>query len=269
VISLGDTLEQLGLLKRFQVVWIAIRNWSGFRRDLAEFKRQRASASSPHLFAEAPDFPCLHDKDAPAGSAEGQYFHQDLLVARKIWQNNPRRHLDVGSRIDGFVAHVAAFRKIEIVDIRPLKAEVHNISVRCLDLSAPLPLDLIAYCDSLSCLHALEHFGLGRFGDTVKYTGYLDGLENLYRILEPGGKFYFSVPLGPQRIHFNAHRVFSARYLWDLLTPRYRIDTFSFVDDAGALTENVDLNESTLRQEIDRNFGCFLGCGIFELTKLG
>ncbi len=33
------------------------------------------------------------------------------------------------------------------------------------------------------------------------------------RMLKKEGKFYFSVPIGEQRIEFNAHRVFSVKYL--------------------------------------------------------
>ena len=49
-----------------------------------------------------------------AGESQGHYFHQDLLVANQIFLNSPERHIDIGSRIDGFVARVAAFREIEI-----------------------------------------------------------------------------------------------------------------------------------------------------------
>ncbi|MCE0484483.1 MAG: DUF268 domain-containing protein [Methylacidiphilales bacterium] len=244
---------------------VSLRNWGGFRRDLREFKRQQAVSSI--VFANGPLYPCLADKEESGGTAKGHYFHLDLLIARKIYQRKPRRHLDVGSRIDGFVAHVAAFREIEIIDIRPLEKGVTHIKVQCADLTGDLPPELIGCCDSLSCLHALEHFGLGRYGDPIKYTGYLDGLINIHHILEPGGKFYFGTPMGPQRVEFNAHRVFSARYLWELLMPSYRIDTFSFVDDAGDLHEDIDLKTPDLQKKIDDNFGCDHGCGIFELTR--
>ena len=88
-------------------------------------------------------------------------------------------------------------------------------------------------------------------------------MENITKILKSGGKFYFSVPIGPQRINFNAHRVFSVNYLINLFSDNFVIDSFSFVNDAGDLTENVNLVES----DILRNFGCHYGCGIFELTK--
>jgi hypothetical protein len=58
----------------------------------------------------------LKDYNEQAGSASGHYFHQDLLVASFIQKSSPERHIDVGSRIDGFVAHVASFRKIEILE---------------------------------------------------------------------------------------------------------------------------------------------------------
>ena len=259
-----DRLTLFGLnLKQLR---ISSRHWSGFKHDLMEFEKQKAVSTIE--FAVGDLYPCLSDKEDSGGTARGHYFHQDLLIARKIYLQNPTRHLDIGSRVDGFVAHVAVFREIEIMDIRPMKSEVHNIKVQCADLSAPLPPELINCCDSLSCLHALEHFGLGRYGDPIKYTGYLDGLKNMQQILKPGGKFYFSVPMGPQRVEFNAHRVFSARYLWELLSPSYRVDSFSFVNDAGDLMEDIDLKSPDLSQKIDSNFGCTLGCGIFELTKL-
>jgi hypothetical protein len=130
-------------------------------------------------------------------------------------------------------------------------------------MMAPLPSALHGYCRSLSCLHALEHFGLGRYGDPVSYEGHLTGLANLTLMLQTGGRLYLSVPIGPQRIEFNAHRVFSASYLFGLVARDYRVDAFSFVDDQGDLHEDVAL----LQSDVENNFGCNYGCGILELTK--
>jgi len=63
----------------------------------------------------------LDDRFDQSGTASGHYFHQDLLVASRIFINNPEKHVDIGSRIDGFVAHVASFREIEVFDIRSLE----------------------------------------------------------------------------------------------------------------------------------------------------
>ena len=110
----------------------------------------------------------------------------------------------MGSRIDGFVAHVASFRKIEAVDIREQTSEIQNISFVKADMMAPLPENLHGYADSVSCLHALEHFGLGRYGDGIDVDGHVRGIENLAKLLSAGGRLYLSVPIGPQRIEFNA-----------------------------------------------------------------
>ena len=186
-----------------------------------------------------------------------------MFVANRIFINNPEKHFDVGSRIDGFVAHVASFREIEVFDIRPIENTIPNIRFKQVDLMSN-NIDLKDYCDSISSLHAIEHFGLGRYGDKVDYNGYSKGLDNIYQILQEGGKFYFSVPIGKQRIEFNAHRVFSIKYLIKLLEDKYIIDFFSYVDDNGYLFRNVDLTP----QLIDNNCSCNYGCGIFELTKI-
>ena len=110
----------------------------------------------------------------------------------------------------------------------------------------------------------MEHLSLGRYGDTVDSQGYLKGLHHIHMMLKQGGKFYFSVPIGEQRIEFNAHRVFSLRYLFELLTGDYQIDSFSYVDDDGDLHRKVTAKNS----DIENNFSCHYGCGIFELTKI-
>ena len=240
----------------------SIMGLPAYFRDLQTLRSQRKSAAKD--FPMGRPFPCLGDRFVSSGSASGHEFHQDLLVARRIHLNNPARHVDVGSRIDGFVAHVAAFRPIEVFDIRPLRNDIPNITFKQADLMVPLAESLVEYSDSLSCLHTIEHFGLGRYGDPVNYDGYILGLNNLYRMLGRGGKLYFSVPIGPQRIEFNAHRVFSVGYLLECFHGKYRVDQFLFVDDRGDLHENTPMSDDGVRS----NFGCVYGCGIFELTKL-
>lgn len=231
-------------------------------RNFQLLKMQKKSAAKDFPFGRS--YPCFGDRFSHSGSNKGHYFHQDLLVARRIHYNNPSVHVDVGSRIDGFVAHVASFRQIEVLDIRPLPSEVPNVKFTQIDLMAAIKNGLVEYCDSLSCLHTIEHLGLGRYGDLVNYDGYLLGLDNLYNILKKGGKLYFSTPIGPQRIEFDAHRVFSLSYLLELFDGKYQIDHFSFVDDQGDLHENASMTAVNK----NNNFSCTYGCGIFEMTKL-
>ncbi|MEI6554425.1 MAG: DUF268 domain-containing protein [Paludibacter sp.] len=206
--------------------------------------------------------PMFEDRFDASGAASGHYFHQDLVVARKIHENKPLKHVDIGSRTDGFVAHVAVFREIEVFDIRQQKSNVKNIVFKQADLMQ-LPENMHNYCDSVSALHSIEHFGLGRYGDPIDYSGHERAIQNITKVLKKDGVFYFSVPIGPQRINFNAHRVFSVKYLLELLKKDFELKSFSYVNDKGDLVENITLNE----ENIQSNCGCQYGCGIFELVK--
>ncbi len=241
---------------------LALRALPLYVKDYLFFKSQKSE--SRKFFPIIELNPCLEDKYNESGTAKGHYFYQDLLVAQRIFLNNPEKHLDIGSRIDGFVAHVASFRKVEVMDIRPLKNTVKNVSFIQADLMSSIGNERLEYTDSLSCLHAIEHFGLGRYGDPIKFDGFLLGLGNIYKILKTNGKLYLSVPIGPQRIEFNAHRVFSVEFLLKYFEDKFRIDYFSYVDDDGELFEKMELKSG----QITNNFGCYYGCGIFEMTKL-
>jgi SAM-dependent methyltransferase len=214
---------------------------------------------------ESRDFPVVklcpffNDRWESAGRAQGHYFYQDLHVAQLVHADNPRKHVDIGSRFDGFIAHVASFRTLEVLDIRSQFQAIKNVTFRQADLTRhdSLPRD---YCDSISCLHALEHFGLGRYGDPIDAQGHEKALRGFWRLLEPGGILYLAVPIGPQRIEFNAHRVFDVDYLVRLTTSAMRLEEISYVDDLGNFHEDVALSEKGLHE-------CTYGCAILALRK--
>lgn len=180
-----------------------LRFLPGMFKYLRDYFRFRKLYSGPLEFV-----PCVHDWYEEGGATKNEYFWQDLLVARKICVANPRKHVDIGSRVDGFVAHVASFRDIEVFDVRPITAVIPGVVFRQADLMQPI-VGLEGYCDSLSCLHALEHFGLGRYGDPLDPLGFQRGLASMSRLVSKGGTLYLSVPLGSERVEFNANWVFN------------------------------------------------------------
>ena len=194
---------------RFSISTVSLSSYSVLKKQLKEFNRQ--GKESPVSFPVSKLYPVYEDRYAGAGRLEFHYFYQDLHVAQRIYKNNPVRHIDIGSRINGVVACVASFREIEVYDIRPLKMPIPNVSFKQFDLMQLNEEDAESV-DSISSLHVLEHFGLGRYGDPVCYDGYLLGFMNIHRMLKKRGKFYFSVPMGKQRVEFHAHRVFSLKY---------------------------------------------------------
>jgi hypothetical protein len=205
--------------------------------------------------------PCLHDWYEEGGATKSEYFWQDLLVARMISKANPEKHVDIGSRVDGFVAHVASFRKIEIFDVRPISTKIPGVSFKKADLMKPLE-DMQNYCDSLSCLHALEHFGLGRYGDPIDPEGFKSGLANMVSLLKEKGVLYLSVPIGIDRVEFNAHRVFDPRVIVDLA----KINSLELTNLTLVRRGNVEnsaLNESQLSELANQRYAL----GIFTFVK--
>ena len=235
-----------------------------FRKDLSMFKRQMVDGVlQPVPLGKM--YPILDDAKAESGIGDKIYFFQDLYIAQEIFKANPARHVDIGSRVDGLIAHVASFREIEIFDIRPLNSKIRNVKFTKCDLMGELSPDLLGCTDSLSCLHAIEHFGLGRYGDPINANGHLAGFENLSKMVKSGGIFYFSVPLGSLRVEFNAHRVFSMDYLLKTVQRNFEIEKFSYVSDKGELHINIPWDGEAAKQ----NFNCKYGCAIFTLVKRG
>lgn len=201
---------------------------------------------------------CLEDKGKPAGHVPKHYFRQDIHVARKIFEAKPPRHIDIGSRIDGFVAHLACFREVELWDFRSVDLGVPYIKTQQKDLTR-VGQDFRNTADSVSCLHVLEHIGLGRYGDTIDPDGHIKAFRNLVDLIKPDGTLYVSFPVSTSpRIEFNAHRVFGLSDIlaWD---DRIRIESFAVIDDQETLHENLppsaDLGP------------IYYGCGIYVVKK--
>jgi hypothetical protein len=204
--------------------------------------------------------PALSDRYMPSGMARGHYFHQDLWAARRVRERNPDRHVDVGSRIDGFVAHLLTFREVEVIDVRHLDTQVAGLHFHQADLMQPQSVEANS-ADSVSCLHALEHFGLGRYGDPIDAEGWRTGFCNLVRMLREGGRLYLSVPVGPQTIEYNAQRIFAPRTIIEFAASlNMRLIEFSYVDDEGNFHENRDVDDAA---------SCRFGCGCYLFERIG
>lgn len=197
---LNQTLKsiKIDLLLTFRLISFLYR----YFYDRKEYKDQEVAAIWPVNYC-----PVLADMHAESASL-GEYFWQDLFVAKKIIDSNPKRHIDIGSRVDGFIAHLACCRNVEVFDIRPLSAQIENVKFTQWDITK-LQDNYFSISDCVTCLHTLEHIGLGRYGDMLDSKGWEKGLASLAQLLQPEGRLWISVPIGKQRVEFNAHRIFS------------------------------------------------------------
>jgi hypothetical protein len=216
--------------------------------------------NSDKSFPVEASYPCFLDKYDTAGKLDRHYFFQDTYVSRKIYEANPIDHLDVGSRIDGFIAQVSIFRKLTILDIRPLDIEIQNVNF----LQADICKDNfnVRKADSISCLHTLEHIGLGRYNDPLGTELWKKGLKNIWSLVKPGGVLYLSVPIGKQKIMFNAHRVYNTTTIINEISNAKLID-FAFIGD----TTSLELGPTDTKEIYNLTKSFNYGLGIFTFKK--
>lgn len=207
-------------------------------------------------------YPIFRDRYGQAGVV-GAYFWQDLWAARLIAKNNPKRHFDIGSRIDGFIAHLLTFREdIFLIDVRPLDHSIPGVSFQQADAT-----NLIGIPDesieSISALCSLEHFGLGRFGDPIDPDGWIKALKSIERTLSPNGHAYISVPIGYEHLEFNAHRVFYAETIINALSSLKLVE-FSTICEGDT---GIEYNTPVHKYDGYNNRGGIVG--LFHFVKNG
>lgn len=221
-------------------------------RFFAHLRRYRSSEGAEQIdFADMQ--PCLGDWSTHT-PFDAHYFYQGAWLSRKIATARPERHVDIGSSVLT-VSVLCAWVKTIFLDYRPLKTSLPGLtSVAGSILRLPFADDSV---DSLSCLHVIEHIGLGRYGDPIDPLGSVKAAHELQRVLKPGGTLYLSLPVGRERVCFNAHRVHAPESV-ERLFPHLRLIEFSFVDDQGNLCE---------RQAIAAATALEYGCGLFVFGK--
>lgn len=197
--------------------------------------------------------PCLGDWSTHT-PFDPHYFYQGAWLARKLAQSKPEKHVDIGSSVLTMSVLSATVDTI-FVDYRPLKAKLSGLtSVSGSILSLPFDDHSVS---SLSCLHVIEHIGLGRYGDPIDPEGSLKAAAELQRIVSPGGKLFLSLPIGRERTCFNAHRVHTPATVLKMF-PQLKLIEFGCVDDSGQFHEAQSVNSAS---ELE------YGCGLFQFEK--
>lgn len=67
--------------------------------------------------------------------------------------------------------------------------------------------------DFIFTYSSLEHSGLGRYGDSLEPHGDITSLAKLHCLLADGGILFLALPVGLDRIEFNAHRIYGFKRL--------------------------------------------------------
>jgi SAM-dependent methyltransferase len=198
-------------------------------------------------------YPCLKDK-VTTTPFDQHYTYHPAWAARIIAQTKPALHIDISS-ILSFSTIVSAFVPVKFYDYRPAKLQLANYESDFADLTQlPFATNSVA---SLSCMHTVEHIGLGRYGDALDPQGDLKAMHELQRVVQPGGTLLFVTPVGRPRIEFNAHRIYAYEQIVAAFS-NMQLKEFSLVPDAGGLITNATSQMTDGQQ---------YGCGCFWFIK--
>lgn len=198
---------------------------------------------------------CLNENTGYTGF-DAHYIYHPAWAARILAQRMPKYHVDISSTLV-FCSIVSAFIPIRFFDYRPAKLQLGNLESKSADLThLPFEDNSIA---SLSCMHTVEHVGLGRYGDKLDPDGDLKAIQELIRVLAQGGDLLFVVPVGKPIIRFNAHRIYSYRQICEYFKD-LNLKEFMLIPDNALETEII--YNATEDQVDEQDYGC--GCFWFQ-----
>ncbi|EKE02188.1 MAG: hypothetical protein ACD_20C00413G0012 [uncultured bacterium] len=201
-------------------------------------------------------FPCLYDNTENT-VFDFWYVNHLAWAARVIAKIKPEIHVDISSSLY-FCTMLSAFFPVKFYDYRPAKLNLSNLDTEHADLTK-LSFENNSI-KSLSCMHVIEHIGLGRYGDPIDPDGDLKAISELKRVLAQGGSLLFVVPLGRPRIQFNAHRIYSYDQIIGYFSD-FKLEEFALIPDNGDM-EGIVYNAP--RELVDTQS---YGCGCFWFRK--
>lgn len=215
---------------------------------LLDYFRFRSFKSKRFKLSPIDFYPCVRDKTIKSGF-DAHYIYHTSWAARKVEEINPVRHTDISSSLY-FSGIVSAFVPVDFYDYRPADLKISGLMSGHTDLTS------LQFADnsisSLSCMHTIEHIGLGRYGDKIDPDGDLQAISELKRVLAKEGSLLFVVPVGQPKIEYNAHRIYSFEQIADYFKG-LELKEFTLITDGGDYIENADP-----KLVVDQKYGC--GC---------
>ena len=234
------------ILIRFPRKVIRFFEFIGEYRKFKKINDQRFSVDLKDIY------PCLTDK-IKMTPFDQHYIYHPAWAARVLAKTRPEYHIDFSS-ILSFSTIVSAFVPVKFYDYRPADMKLSGLESAFADLNK-LPFEDNSQ-PSISCMHTVEHIGLGRYGDPLNATGDLKAIEELKRIVKPEGDLLFVTPVGQPRVEYNAHRVYSFEQITSYFAP-FQLIEFSLIPDEGGIIQNADPSLVATQ-----NYGC--GCFWFK-----
>lgn len=236
------------IIKIIKKIFVRCKSYIEFINEFIVFKKlsdQRFEISWKKRF------PCLSDRTQTTGF-DPHYIYHTAWAARVLKKINPACHTDISSFLY-FNTIVSAFIPINFYDYRPANINLKGLECDKADISKLQFSDNTI--ESISCMHVVEHIGLGRYGDPIDPKGDLKAVSEIIRVTAKGGNILFVVPIGKPAIEFNAHRIYSYNQVVEMFGGCNLIE-FSIIpnDIGGGIIDNPDLK---IVDTMEYACGCF------------
>lgn len=231
--------------------WRWLRFVSEFRRFAATHRAARQEM--PLNWSDR--WPRLNDRTEHL-PFDAHYIYHTAWAARVLAETRPSLHIDISS-LAYFATIASAFVPIEFYDYRPAGIHLSNLKCGAADL-CQLPFG-DRTVQSISCMHTIEHIGLGRYGDPLDALGDRKALSELQRVVAPSGSLLIVVPIGRPRVQYNAHRIYDPQMIEQYL-PELKLRSWALLkDDSASGLELKPTRELALEQRY--------GCGCFHFVR--
>ncbi len=231
-------------------------HYLGFIRDFLTFKKLSGQSGRRFSTRWKDRLLCLKDKKAQH-DVEPHYTYHPAWAARVVAKINPEIHIDISSHLS-FCTIVSAFVPVKFYEYRKTNLTLDNLTSESADL-LHLPFENESI-QSISCMHVVEHIGLGRYGDTLDPDGDLKAIAELKRVLAIGGSLLLVVPIGKPSIFFNAHRIYSYEQVMSYFE-ELDLEEFSLITEDN---ERGGLLRHATGEMADQEI---YGCGCFWFKK--
>lgn len=247
----------MGIRKQVRKFFRKDQKEQRFHQQYTLLKQQEDKVAPRFKFDSQNFYPCYGDDTSNTGF-DRHYVYHPAWAARVVRKIAPAKHIDISSTLH-FCSILSAFLPVDFYDYRPAELVLDQLSSSFADLTK-LPFETNTV-ESLSCMHTVEHIGLGRYGDPLDYNGDLKAIQELKRVVAPKGSLLFVVPLGAESvICFNAHRIYSKAQVLELFGEMELVE-FALIperEEDGGLVYHPS-NELLAKQ--------FYGCGCFWFRK--
>lgn len=212
--------------RKLRQQFLAFRPHLGFKRDFKRFVALAKAGDSRFDISWSDRYPRLNDATSTT-TYDRHYILHTGWAARLLARTRPEAHVDIGSSLY-FVSIASAIVPFKFYDLRPAALPLSGLSTGSADL-AGLPFR-DGELNSLSCMHVIEHVGLGRYGDPLDPVGDLKAARELQRVVSTGGQLLMVAPVGRPRVMFNAHRIYAYEQIVDMFAGLH-LREFSLIPD--------------------------------------